>query len=123
MAEVLDVPRQRLNEALREVMGHGIVIKRRRGVYQFNPPYSYVAAELVRGLEGRTQYVQVDQAEALAELRASALPEQVRYPSLEHMRQAVEELRKERAAKRRARRERSDAAVPRPAPERGEEHT
>jgi predicted transcriptional regulator len=113
MAEILDVPRQKVNEALGDVMGHGIVVKRRRGVYQFNPPYSYVAAELLRGTDGgRSEYVQVDQREALQELRAGSLPELVRYPSLQHMREAVDELRKERAARRRARRERAEAAKP-----------
>jgi hypothetical protein len=90
---------------------HGIVLKRRPGVYQFNPPYSYVAAELVRGVEGRTEYVQVDQQDALEELRAGSLPELVRYPSLQIMREAIDELRKERAAKRRERRERFDSQL------------
>ncbi|MGK5450743.1 MULTISPECIES: hypothetical protein [Streptomyces] len=105
MAAILDVPRQRVNEALRDVMGHGIVLKVRRGLYQFNPPYSYVAAELIRDAEGHTEYVQVDQQDALAELRAGTLPELVRYPSLQHMREAIDELRAERAAKRRQRRQ------------------
>ncbi|MEU0632060.1 hypothetical protein [Streptomyces sp. NPDC005989] len=109
MAAILDVPRQKVNPALQDVMEHGIVLKRRPGVYQFNPPYSYVAAELVRGAEGRTEYVQVDQQDALEELRAGSLPELVRYPSLQHMRDAIDELRKERAAKRRDRRKRFDA--------------
>ncbi len=103
MAQILDVPRQKVNESLREVMSHGIVIKRSKGVYQFNPPYSYVAAELVRLSDGSTEYVQVDQADALAELRAAALPDLVRFPSLEHMRKAIEEFREERARKRRER--------------------
>ncbi|MFJ9634791.1 helix-turn-helix domain-containing protein [Streptomyces sp. NPDC101175] len=109
MAEILDVPRQKVNLALREVMSHGIVIKRGRGVYQFNPPYSYVAAELVRLSDGSTEYVQVDQADALAELRAAKLPDLVRFPSLQHMREAIDEFRKERAVKRRERRERFEA--------------
>lgn len=104
MAAILDVPRQKVNPALQEIMQHGIVLRRRPGVYQFNPPYSYVAAELIRGAEGQTEYVQVDQQDALKELRAGSLPELVRYPSLQHMREAIDELRKERAAKRRARR-------------------
>jgi hypothetical protein len=111
MAGILDVPRQKVNDALGDIMGHGIVVKRRRGVYQFNPPYSYVAAELLRGTEGRSRYVQVDQSEVLKELRSSSLPELVRYPSLQHMRDAVDELREERAAKRRARRERFEATA------------
>ncbi|MDX2623648.1 hypothetical protein PV356_29735 [Streptomyces sp. WI03-5b] len=105
MAAILDVPRQKVNPALQDIMEHGIVLKRRPGIYQFNPPYSYVAAELVRGTEGRAEYVQVDQQDALEELRAGKLPELVRYPSLQHMRDAIEELRRERAAKRRHRRE------------------
>ncbi|MER6103786.1 hypothetical protein ABT115_16015 [Streptomyces sp. NPDC001832] len=109
MAAILDVPRQKVNPALQDVMEHGIVLKRRPGIYQFNPPYSYVAAELVRGVEGRTEYVQIDQQDALEELRAGSLPELVRYPSLQHMREAIDELRKERAAKRRDRRKRFDA--------------
>ncbi|WP_309030743.1 hypothetical protein [Streptomyces alfalfae] len=106
MAQILDVPRQKVNQSLREVMSHGIVIKRSKGVYQFNPPYSYVAAELVRLSDGSTEYVQVGQADALAELRAAALPDLVRFPSLEHMREAIEEFREERTRKRRERRER-----------------
>lgn len=111
MAAILDVPRQKVNPALQDVMEHGIVLKRRPGVYQFNPPYSYVAAELVRSVEDRAEYVQVDQQDALEELRAGSLPELVRYPSLQHMREAIEELRKERAATRRERRERFDSQL------------
>lgn len=106
MAAILDVPRQKVNPALQNIMEHGIVLKRRPGVYQFNPPYSYVAAELVRGADGRSEYVQVDQQDALEELRAGKLPELVRYPSLQLMREAIDKLRQERAAKRRERRER-----------------
>ncbi|MER5870492.1 hypothetical protein [Streptomyces sp. NPDC002044] len=113
MAAVLDVPRQKVNPALQEIMEHGIVLKRRPGVYQFNPPYSYVAAELVRGVDGSSEYVQVDQQDALDELRAGKLPELVRYPSLQLMREAIDELRQERAAKRRERRERSGSQVER----------
>ncbi|MFF7986937.1 hypothetical protein ACFZDK_49025 [Streptomyces sp. NPDC007901] len=109
MAQILDVPRQKINLGMKEIMSHGIVIKLGRGVYQFNPPYSYVAAELVRLSDGSTEYVQVDQADALAELRAAKLPDLVRFPSLQHMREAIDEFRKERAQKRRERRERFEA--------------
>ncbi|MFE7935679.1 hypothetical protein ACFU6S_44570, partial [Streptomyces sp. NPDC057456] len=47
MSTVLDVHRGKTNEALGEVMSHGIVFKVRRGVYQFNPPYSYRVAEFI----------------------------------------------------------------------------
>ncbi|GAA2417448.1 hypothetical protein ACFPFX_04325 [Streptomyces mauvecolor] len=109
MAAILDVPRQKVNPALQDIMEHGILVKKRPGVYQFNPPYSYVAAELLRGTDGRTEYVQVDQADALEELRAGPLPELVRYPSLQHMREAIDELRQQRAEKRRERREKFEA--------------
>lgn len=78
-------------------------------MYQFNPPYSYVAAELVRLSDGSTEYVQVDQADALAELRAAKLPDLVRFPSLQHMPEEIDEFRKERAHRRRERRERLEA--------------
>ena len=110
MAAVLGVPRQKVDEALKDITGHGIVLKVRRGVYQFNPPYSYVAAELVRGRDGQAEYVRIDQQQALAELRAGSLPELVRYPSLQHMRDAIEELRQQRAAKRKERRRRFEAS-------------
>ncbi|MFH8843176.1 hypothetical protein [Streptomyces sp. NPDC017868] len=109
MAQLLDVPRQNVNAALGEIMGHGIVLKITRGVYQFNPPYSYVAAELVRLSDGSTEYVQVNQADALKELRAEKLPDLVRYPSLQHMREAVDAFREERSRKRRDRQERLKA--------------
>ncbi|MCZ0983726.1 hypothetical protein O1L60_43950 [Streptomyces diastatochromogenes] len=109
MAKLLDVPRQNVNAALGEIMDHGIVLKITRGVYQFNPPYSYVAAELVRLSDGSTEYVQVNQADALKELRAEKLPDLVRYPSLQHMREVVDAFREERSRKRRERRERLKA--------------
>ncbi|MBZ2410825.1 hypothetical protein HX747_30865 [Streptomyces sp. L06] len=52
------------------------------------------------------QYVQVEQHEAIRKIRKDeTLPDLVRFPSLEHMREAIEELRRERAAKREARRQ------------------
>ncbi|MFD5065905.1 hypothetical protein ACFWNO_47530, partial [Streptomyces sp. NPDC058394] len=62
MSTVLDVHRGKINEALGEVMSHGIVFKVCRGVYQFNPPYSYRVAEFIPGTElVEAEYVQVDQ--------------------------------------------------------------
>ncbi|MEU3262207.1 hypothetical protein ABZ694_31240 [Streptomyces albidoflavus] len=106
MGAVLDVPRAKINEALQEIMGHGIVFKVARGAYQFNPPYSYRVAEFIPGTEDvEPQYVQVEQHEAIRKIRKDeTLPDLVRFPSLEHMREAIEELRRERAAKREARR-------------------
>ncbi|MCX4451738.1 hypothetical protein [Streptomyces sp. NBC_01789] len=106
MATVLDVPRAKVNEALREIMGHGIVFKVRRGVYQFNPPYSYRVAEFIPGTElVEAEYVQVDQDKTIAQIRADeSLPDLVRFPSLEKMREAIEELRKKRSEERAARR-------------------
>lgn len=106
MATVLDVPRAKINEALQEVMGHGIVFKVRRGVYQFNPPYSYRVAEFIPGTElVEAEYVQVDQDKTIAKIRRDeSLPDLVRFPSLDHMREAIEELRKKRAEDRAARR-------------------
>ncbi|MEE1735228.1 hypothetical protein [Streptomyces sp. BE147] len=106
MSTVLDVHRGKLNEALQEIMSHGIVFKVRRGVYQFNPPYSYRVAEFIPGTETvEADYVQVDQDKTLAKIRKDeSLPDLVRFPSLEHMRQEIEELRKERAEERAARR-------------------
>lgn len=106
MATVLDVPRAKTNEALQEVMSHGIVFKVRRGVYQFNPPYSYRVAEFIPGTElVEAEYVQVDQEKTIAKIRRDeGLPDLVRFPSLEHMREAIEELRKKRAEERAARR-------------------
>ncbi|MFJ9412419.1 hypothetical protein [Streptomyces sp. NPDC101393] len=106
MATVLDVHRGKVNEALQEVMSHGIVYKVRRGVYQFNPPYSYRVAEFIPGTElVEAEYVQVDQDKTLEKIREDeSLPDLVRFPSLEHMREAIEELRKKRAEARAARR-------------------
>ncbi|MGW7230627.1 hypothetical protein [Streptomyces cyaneofuscatus] len=106
MATVLDVPRAKINEALQEIMGHGIVFKVRRGVYQFNPPYSYRVAEFIPGTELiEAEYVQVDQDKTIAKIRMDeSLPDLVRFPSLDHMREAIEELRKKRAEERAARR-------------------
>ncbi|MFJ2781514.1 hypothetical protein [Kitasatospora sp. NPDC087315] len=99
MATVLDVPRRRVNETLVEIMEHGIVFKVARGVYQFNPPYSYRVAEWLPGTEStKPVYRKVEQGEAISEIRGDkALPDLVRFPSLETMRQEIERLRKERA--------------------------
>lgn len=96
MATVLDVARAKINEALQKVMSHGIVFKVRCGVYQFNRPYSYLVAELISGTElVETEYLQVDQDKMIPRIRRDeSLPDLVRLPSLEHMREAIEELRK-----------------------------
>ncbi|OEV10558.1 hypothetical protein [Streptomyces nanshensis] len=106
MGTVLDVARQKVSEAMQEIMGHGIVFKVKRGVYQFNPPYSYRLAEFIPGTEHvGGEYVKVEQHSTIAKIRAdTSLPDLVRYPSLEHMRKAIEELRAERAQKRAERR-------------------
>ncbi|WP_327259780.1 MULTISPECIES: hypothetical protein [unclassified Streptomyces] len=106
MSTVLDVHRGKINEALGEVMSHGIVFKVCRGVYQFNPPYSYRVAEFIPGTElVEAEYVQIDQDKTIAKIRKDeSLPELVRFPSLEHMREAIEKLRKKRAEERAARR-------------------
>ncbi|MFH0246547.1 hypothetical protein ACGRHY_29925 [Streptomyces sp. HK10] len=106
MATVLDVHRGKINEALQEVMQHGIVFKVKRGVYQFNPPYSYRVAEFIPGTEtAGGEYVRIPQHTTISEIRNDAsLPELVRYPSLEDMRRAIEELRHKRAQERAARR-------------------
>ncbi|MFF7139362.1 hypothetical protein [Streptomyces sp. NPDC008196] len=110
MATVLDVARTKVTEALGEVMSHGIVFRVKRGVYQFNPPYSYRVAEFIPGTETtEPEYIKVDQHVTLKQIRADqSLPELVRFPSLEKMRQEIERLRKERADERaRRRRERA----------------
>ncbi|MFF8775477.1 hypothetical protein [Kitasatospora sp. NPDC015120] len=108
MATVLDVSRTKATEALQEIMGHGIAFKVKRGVYQFNPPFSYRAAEFIPGTEtagGKPEYIRVEQHETLTTIRKDAtLPELVRYPSLEHMRKAIEDLRKKRSEQRAKRR-------------------
>ncbi|WP_256968770.1 hypothetical protein [Streptomyces sp. CS227] len=106
MAIVLDVARTKVNEALQEVMSHGIVCRVKRGVYQFNPPYSYRVAEFIPGTETmEARYVRVDQHETIAKIRSDeALPDLVRFPSLERMRQEIEQMREERAKIRAARR-------------------
>ncbi|MFD1852294.1 hypothetical protein ACFSKR_00125 [Kitasatospora cinereorecta] len=106
MATVLDVSRTKANEALGEVMFHGIVFKVKRGVYQFNPPYSYRVAEFIPGTETTpAEYVKVDQHATIAKIRSDqSLPELVRFPSLEKMREEIERLRKERAEQREQRR-------------------
>ncbi|MFI9311454.1 hypothetical protein [Streptomyces triculaminicus] len=110
MATVLDVSRTKVNEALGEVMFHGIVFKVKRGVYQFNPPYSYRVAEFIPGTETTpAEYVKVDQHTTIAKIRSDqSLPDLVRFPSLEKMREEIEKLRAERAEERaRRRRERA----------------
>ncbi|MEU2462385.1 hypothetical protein ABZ604_32995 [Streptomyces sp. NPDC012473] len=106
MATVLDVSRTKANEALGEVMFHGIVFKVKRGVYQFNPPYSYRVAEFIPGTETTpAEYVKVDQHATIAKIRSDqSLPDLVRFPSLEKMREEIERLRKERAEQREQRR-------------------
>lgn len=106
MATVLDVHRTKINETLNEIMEFGILFKVRRGVYQFNPPYSYRVAEFIPGTElVEAQYVRVDQDKTIASIRKDeSLPDLVRFPSLEHMREAIEELRKQRSAERAERR-------------------
>ncbi|WP_234043379.1 hypothetical protein [Streptomyces marianii] len=108
MATVLDVSRTKATETLQVIMSHGIVFKVKRGCYQFNPPFSYRVAEFIPGTEtagGKPEYRRVEQYETISEIRKDAtLPELVRFPSLEHMRRAIEELREERAAQRAARR-------------------
>ncbi|MFJ3906244.1 hypothetical protein [Streptomyces sp. NPDC090025] len=108
MAHVLDVARSKVNEALNQVMGHGIVFRVQRGVYQFNPPYSYRVAEFIPGTETTTpsQYVRVEQHETIAKIRSDErLPELVRFPSLEQMRQEIQRLRGERTKMRADRRQ------------------
>ncbi|MEU6331972.1 hypothetical protein ABZ851_32665 [Streptomyces sp. NPDC047049] len=107
MATVLDVARQKVNEALGEIMSHGIVFRVKRGVYQFNPPYSYRVAEFIPGTEDiDPEYVQVEQHTVIDQIKADkSLPDLVRYPSLETMRQEIERLRQERAEERARRRE------------------
>lgn len=108
MATVLDVSRTRASETLQVVMSHGIVFKVKRGCYQFNPPYSYRVAEFIPGTEATgtaSEYVKVEQHDTITKIRKDeSLPELVRFPSLEHMRRAIEELRQERAKERAARR-------------------
>ncbi|MEV8537285.1 hypothetical protein [Streptomyces sp. NPDC051211] len=105
MATILDVSRTKTSEALHTVMSHGIVFKVRRGVYQFNPPYSYRVAEFIPGTEMTGEFVKVEQHSTISQIRGDAsLPDLVRFPSLDHMRQAIAELRAERAKERAARR-------------------
>ncbi|MCF3105466.1 hypothetical protein IPZ58_28315 [Streptomyces roseoverticillatus] len=106
MATVLDVHRSKVSEALQEIMGHGIVFKVKRGTYQFNPPYSYRVAEFIPGTEtAGGEYVKVPQYSTISKIRNDAsLPDLVRFPSLEDMRRAIEELRQKRAEERAARR-------------------
>lgn len=106
MATVLDVARTKINEALGEVMSHGIVFRVKRGVYQFNPPYSYRVAEFIPGTETTpAEYRKVDQHVALEQIRSDQnLPDLVRFPSLEAMREEINRLREKRAEDRARRR-------------------
>ncbi|MGW1109450.1 hypothetical protein [Streptomyces sp. NPDC002403] len=106
MGTVLDVSRTKANEALGEIMFHGIVFRVKRGVYQFNPPYSYRVAEFIPGTETTpAEYVKVDQHTAIAKIRSDqSLPDLVRFPSLEKMREEIEQLRSKRAEQRAQRR-------------------
>jgi hypothetical protein len=106
MATVLDVARPKVTEALGEIMHHGIVFKVKRGVYQFNPPYSYRVAEYIPGTETTpAEYTKVEQHKTISTIRNDqSLPELVRYPSLEKMREEIAKLRAERAAERAQRR-------------------
>lgn len=106
MAHVLDVARTKVNEALREIMSHGIVFRVKRGVYQFNPPYSYRVAEFIPGTETmEPEYVRVDQHVTISKIRSDeSLPDLVRFPSLEQMRREIERLREEWAKMRAERR-------------------
>ncbi|GGY14482.1 hypothetical protein GCM10010358_78280 [Streptomyces minutiscleroticus] len=107
MAHVLDVARTKANEALGEIMSHGIVFRVKRGVYQFNPPYSYRVAEFIPGTETvDAEYLRIDQHETIAKIRSDeSLPDLVRFPSLERMRQEIERMREERAKMRAERRQ------------------
>lgn len=107
MATVLDVPRRRVNETLAEITDHGIVHKVSRGVYQFNPPYAYRVAEWLPGTETtEAVYNRVEQRDAIAELRGNkALPDLVRFPNLNAMREEIERLRRSRAVARAQRRQ------------------
>ncbi|MFI8817771.1 MULTISPECIES: hypothetical protein [unclassified Streptomyces] len=106
MATVLGVSRTKANEALSEVMLHGIVFKVKRGVYQFNPPYSYRVAEFIPGTETTpAEYVKVDQHTTISKIRSDqSLPDLVRFPSLEKMREEINRLRTDRAEQRAQRR-------------------
>ncbi|MGW6212386.1 hypothetical protein [Streptomyces sp. NPDC055109] len=109
IVKVLDVSRKAVNEALQEIMTH--VFKRSRGVYQFNPPYSYRIGELVRTMDGGKGYVRVEKDEVFNEVRKdTSLPDLVRFPSLDHLRRAVEEMRAERAERRTERKKARQAA-------------
>ncbi|MEU8928192.1 hypothetical protein AB0D10_46135 [Kitasatospora sp. NPDC048545] len=106
MGTVLDITRPKINDALQEIMEHGIVYKKRPGVYQFNPPYSYRVAEFIPATEDQSaKVIRVEQADRISEIRGNTgLPDRVRFPSLDAMRTAIEELRKTRAEERAARR-------------------
>ncbi|MFF3335363.1 hypothetical protein ACFYWX_38475 [Streptomyces sp. NPDC002888] len=71
----------------------------KRGVYQFNPPCFYRVAESIPSTETvQAEYLRVDQYETIAEIRADeSLPDLVRVPSLERMRQEIERMREEGA--------------------------
>ncbi|MHA6756967.1 hypothetical protein [Streptacidiphilus sp. PAMC 29251] len=106
MGRVLDVPRVGVNEILAEVMSHGIVFKVGRGLYQFNPPYSYRAGEFIPGTETvKAEYRRVEQADTIRRIRDDlTLPELVRYPNLNAMRAEIQRVREKRVEARAARR-------------------
>jgi hypothetical protein len=107
MADVLDVTRQKVCEVLVELMEFGIVYRVKRGVYQFNPPFSYRVAEFIPATDGtEPQYIKVEQHEVIELIRGDkGLAEHVRFPNLDAMRAEVERVRAVRAEKRKLRRE------------------
>ncbi|MFJ5926430.1 replication/maintenance protein RepL [Kitasatospora sp. NPDC092948] len=110
MAEILDVHRTQVNETLAELMELGIVMMLARGRYRINPVYSWRGAQLVRNADGTSEYTEVEQSDVLREIWDSGLPEQVKYPSLDSLKDAIEQDKKARAAKRRQRQEERRAA-------------
>ncbi|MEV6080957.1 hypothetical protein AB0L80_38545 [Streptomyces sp. NPDC052069] len=74
--------------------------------HQFNPPYSYRVAEFIPGTETTpAEYVKVDQHTTISKIRSDqSLPDLVRFPSLEKMREEINRLRTDRAEQRAQRR-------------------
>ncbi|MER5638097.1 helix-turn-helix domain-containing protein [Kitasatospora sp. NPDC002227] len=110
MAEILGVHRTQVNETLAELMELGIVMMLARGLYRINPVYSWRGAQLTRNPDGTSDYTEVDQSDVLREIWDSGLPEQVKYPSLDSLKEAIENDKKAREAKRLKRREERQAA-------------